>query len=180
MESYLRLLVNFAQSHSADFQKIRDCLLVNNNNEARRLAHSLKGAAGALGAHAVQHATAALESAITESRPAAEIFQLIEDSANFYARLQQDVARLKPDSTTTAENALDQNTVQSIIDNMRRQLRNSDFSATKTLASYPEVFSQRLGDNHKRFENCLNNFDFEVALTLLEQSLNNTNSHVIR
>ena len=180
MESYLRLLVNFAQSHSADFEKIRDCLLANNNNEARRLAHSLKGAAGALGAHAVQHATAALESAITESRPAAEIFQLIEDSANFYARLQQDVARLKPDSTTTAENALDQNTVQSIIDNMRRQLRNSDFSATKTLASYPEVFSQRLGDNHKRFENCLNNFDFEVALTLLEQSLNNTNSHVIR
>ena len=180
MESYLRLLVNFAQNHSADCQKIRDCLLANDNNEARRLAHSLKGAAGALGAHAVQHAAAALESAIMEFRPAAEIVQLIEDTSSFYTRLQQDVAKLKPDSASAAGIAPDQNTVQSIIDNMRRQLGNSDFSATQTLASHPEVFRKRLGDNHKRFENCLNNFDFEVALALLEQSLSNANGHVIR
>ena len=178
MESYLRLLGNFAENHSADFQTIRACLLAGDNNEARRLAHSLKGAAGALGAHAVQHAAASLESAIKESHPAAEVAQLIEDTAAFYTRLQQDIARLKPaNSTARASNTLDASAVLAIISNMRQQLIHSDFSATQTLAKHQDLFGKLLGDNQKQFENCLNSFDFEMALTLLERSQNKGDSH---
>jgi PAS domain S-box-containing protein len=178
MESYLRLLGNFALNHSADFQKIRDCLLSGDNTEARRLAHSLKGAAGALGAHAVQHAAALLETAIKESHPAAEIAGLIEDTSAFYERLQQDITKLKPESVKVAdENPLDASAVQAIINTMRQQLINSDFSATQTLSSHQDLFGKLLGDKQKQFENCLNNFDFEVALALLEHSQNNGSSH---
>jgi two-component system sensor histidine kinase/response regulator len=178
MESYLRLLGNFAQNHDADFQKIRDCLQSGDHTEARRLAHSLKGASGALGAHAVQHAAALLEMAIKESHPAAEIAVLIEDASAFYERLQLDIAKLKPESSkATDETGLDASAVQAIISNMRLQLINSDFSAVQTLANHPDLFGKLLGDKQKQFANCLSSFDFEIALALLDESQKKGSSH---
>ena len=171
MESYLRLLGNFAQNHGADFQKIRDCLHSGNHTEARRLAHSLKGASGALGAHAVQHAAALLETAIYESHPAAEIARLIEDASTFYKRLQLDIAKLKPESGKAREESwLDASAAQAIISNMRQQLINSDFSAVQTLANHTDLFGKLLGDKQRQFANCLRSFDFEMALALLDDS----------
>ena len=60
---------------------------------------------------------------------------------------------------------------------MRQQLIHSDFSATQTLAKHQDLFGKLLGDNQKQFENCLNSFDFEMALTLLERSQNKGDSH---
>ena len=178
MESYLRLLGNFAQNHDADFQKIRDCLLSGDHTEARRLAHSLKGASGALGAHAVQHAAALLEMAIKESHPAAEIAVLIEDASAFYERLQFDIAKLKPESSKAAdETGLDASAVQAIISNMRLQLINSDFSAVQTLSNHPDLFGKLLGDKQKQFANCLSSFDFEIALALLDDSQKYESGH---
>jgi PAS domain S-box-containing protein len=178
MESYLRLLGNFAQNHDADFQKIRDCLESGDHTEARRLAHSLKGASGALGAHAVQHAAALLEMAIKESHPAAEIAVLIEDASAFYERLQLDIAKLKPESSKASdETGLDASAVQAIISNMRLQLINSDFSAVQTMANHPDLFGKLLGGKQKQFANCLSSFDFEIALALLDESQKNESGH---
>jgi two-component system, sensor histidine kinase and response regulator len=68
LPSYLRLLRQFASSHEGDAVAIRDCLATGENVEAQRLAHSLKGAAGALGATVVQRLAAELELAIRGQR----------------------------------------------------------------------------------------------------------------
>ena len=167
----MRLRHSYSDYHGADFQKVRDCLLTDDRHEARRLAHSLKGAAGALGAHAVQHVAAGLEAAIKENHPAAEISQLIDECAALYARVQQDIARLKPaNSSAHASNTLDASATQAIIGNMRQQLINSDFSATQTLARHQDLFGKLLGEQQKQFENYLNSFEFERALALFEHS----------
>jgi two-component system sensor histidine kinase/response regulator len=70
---YLKLLWQFSKTEADAAQRIDSALAKNDNALAERLAHSVKGAAGNLGASAVQNAAANLENAITSLAPAAEI-----------------------------------------------------------------------------------------------------------
>ena len=74
--SYERLLRLYVSAHGRDFIALRQSLTESNTKEARRLAHSLKGGAGILGATTVQAAAAKLEEAIEEGRAADEIERL--------------------------------------------------------------------------------------------------------
>jgi signal transduction histidine kinase/CheY-like chemotaxis protein/HPt (histidine-containing phosphotransfer) domain-containing protein len=62
--SYRRVLRKFAESHHGEIAKVRTELAAGNAAEARRLAHSLKGMAGTLGAERLQALAAELEKAI--------------------------------------------------------------------------------------------------------------------
>jgi two-component system sensor histidine kinase/response regulator len=62
--TYRRLLALFVEHHADDIVLIRDAHTAGNTVEARRLAHSLKGAAGTLGAEALRVAALATEDAI--------------------------------------------------------------------------------------------------------------------
>ncbi|HEX6736059.1 MAG TPA: PAS domain-containing protein, partial [Azonexus sp.] len=77
MGSYKRLLGKFIANHGGDFAAIHHCLASGDVEEARRLAHSLKGAAGTLGAVATQVAAAAVETAIRDRQAVAAIEPLL-------------------------------------------------------------------------------------------------------
>ena len=62
------LLVDFAEQFGSAVQAIRDAVTRRETDEARRLAHTLKGTAGNLSAKALQAAALELESAIREGR----------------------------------------------------------------------------------------------------------------
>ncbi len=65
-ESYLRLLASFAAHHGGDIAALRASLAEGRNGDAQRIAHTLKGAAGMLGATLVQEQATALEQALRE------------------------------------------------------------------------------------------------------------------
>lgn len=62
--SYARLLAKYAVVHAHDVTRLREQLTLGNLAEARRLAHSLKGASGTVGAREVEQSAQALETAI--------------------------------------------------------------------------------------------------------------------
>ena len=64
--SYRRLLTMFLEEHGGDSERLQRTLDADDRQEMRRLAHTLKGAAGTLGAIAVQEAAAALQAAIRQ------------------------------------------------------------------------------------------------------------------
>jgi two-component system sensor histidine kinase/response regulator len=66
--SYLRLLRQFAANHARDLGSIGAALAEGRTDDARSLAHALKGVSGMLGAVAVQRLSAELEAAIREQR----------------------------------------------------------------------------------------------------------------
>ncbi len=70
--SYLRLLGKFAETHAEDAHQIRKHLANSETETARRIAHSLKGAAGTLGMNSLQAAAAALELSLKENAPRSE------------------------------------------------------------------------------------------------------------
>jgi two-component system sensor histidine kinase/response regulator len=75
-ETYLRLLRQFVAEQAGDAAEIDRQLAAGDAIAARRSAHSLKGAAGALGATRLQAAAGELEVAIRDRQPAPEIERL--------------------------------------------------------------------------------------------------------
>ena len=70
---YRKLLRQFSNTEADAAQRIASALAENDRALAERLAHTVKGVAGNIGATAVQNAAANLEKAIKGSAPAAEI-----------------------------------------------------------------------------------------------------------
>ncbi|WP_200331364.1 response regulator [Thiocystis violacea] len=96
-ERYLRLLKRLVCEHAEDAGRILSCLAAGDRFEARRLAHSLKGCSGTLGAFRVQAAAAALETAIENDRPDADIARLIQHTKAAQAVLA-DALELDPEA----------------------------------------------------------------------------------
>jgi two-component system, sensor histidine kinase and response regulator len=70
---YRKLLRQFSSTEADAAQRIASALAAKDRPLAERLAHTVKGVAGNIGAPAVQNAAAQLEKAIAGSAPAAEI-----------------------------------------------------------------------------------------------------------
>jgi two-component system, sensor histidine kinase and response regulator len=71
--SYLRLLRTFATQHGNDMQALNHALGNGCPNDAERIAHSLKGAAGSLGLTGVHTAASALTDTVRQAGEAREI-----------------------------------------------------------------------------------------------------------
>ena len=71
IDTYRRLLGMFTEQHAQDIGRIQDCLAAGDMTAAVRLAHSLKGAAAALGAESLRAAAEAEEMALRAGNEAA-------------------------------------------------------------------------------------------------------------
>jgi two-component system sensor histidine kinase/response regulator len=78
---YVKLLRQFAGQHADAVGQIRAALATNEIESATRLAHTLKGVAGNLGAGEVQHAAAAVETLLRDGSPADATRQALEQLA---------------------------------------------------------------------------------------------------
>ncbi len=78
MATYLKILRLLIEHHGNDPQQLTQALAVNDLTEVKRLAHTLKGAIGNLGATRVEEMTEMVNFAIKQGKAHADIAQLIE------------------------------------------------------------------------------------------------------
>jgi PAS domain S-box-containing protein len=76
VKSYASLLGRFIDGHAHDMDELRRQLGLGDATEARRIAHSLKGAAGTLGMVTLQGLARELETAISSAQPTESILSL--------------------------------------------------------------------------------------------------------
>jgi PAS domain S-box-containing protein len=76
--TYLKLLRMLATEHGADDRKIREALDAGAHHDALLVSHSLKGAAGALGATPLHAAAAAVEAALREQADAGVVRERLQ------------------------------------------------------------------------------------------------------
>ncbi len=81
-KNYYRLLGRFQELHRDDPERIRQQLALNNLEEARRLAHTLKGVAATLGAEQVMTQAASLEQGIKQGNSV----EMLEETINELAQ----------------------------------------------------------------------------------------------
>ena len=173
MSSYTRLLGKFSCNHADDFARIQNHLASGATDEARRLAHSLKGAAGTLGAVAVQASAAALEVAIKTGQLADVIAPLIEQTAAAYAALHRHLSRQQlattPDSSVPT--AAPDGRIASPLEltQLRRLLETGEVRAQEMLRQLSSEMRGALDRDFDQFERLISIFDFEAALVLLDR-----------
>jgi PAS domain S-box-containing protein len=73
LSTYVRLLGKYVESHDKDMAQVREQLAAGNYDDARRLAHSLKGVSATLGANEVRARALVLETAIKDRLGGEEI-----------------------------------------------------------------------------------------------------------
>ncbi len=169
LASYHRLLGKFVDNHRADFESIRERLLGGDRGEARRLAHSIKGAAGTLGALRVYEAALRLESDIKSDEPMAILAPQINAAEEAFMALRQAVLDIPRDLTATP--TVPQKSDGALVDELRRQLHLGELGVQTTLHTNAARFRELLGERFETLSSLIDAFDHEGALSLIDQHL---------
>ena len=172
LSTYNRLLSQFSQGHSTDFTLISEKLASGNHEEARRLAHSLKGAAGTLGAEALQKSAADLEAAITTHTPTTGVVSQIEQTAVAYQTLQQHLQpywQMLPPTTPSENPPASPAATPHELAQLRRQLETGELGVQDMVRQKTTQIRGVMGQDFTRFEHLISIFDFEAALSILDR-----------
>jgi two-component system sensor histidine kinase/response regulator len=141
---YLSLIRRFCEQQAMVPAEIVDCLNRDDTSTAERLAHTLKGVSGNIGAGDVQAKAAAVESAIREEQPAAVVLELVADARQSLERAIAAIQALVP--------------------------QEDDAEASELFTESQDLLAAGLGSASGPIRECLRNYDFEAALALLREA----------
>ncbi|MDD5388835.1 MAG: PhnD/SsuA/transferrin family substrate-binding protein [Gallionellaceae bacterium] len=170
---YARLLRQFVLAHRDDMKLLRSRYEAGDQESARRIAHSLKGAAGALGATHLQNLAAALEVAMHDAEAnGASLANLADRIANLeqaLVALALDVLAVIPEEdahTGTAAGTPDD--TRAALAHLEELLAADDMQAISVLHETLSLLTQVLpGETLARLRQQAEDYDFHAALETL-------------
>lgn len=167
ISTYRRLLAKFDTDHLDRFTLIRQHLNTGRVDQAHRLAHSLKGTAGMLGAVEVQKHAAVLEAALRENQPLADIQVLIEQTVTACNDLQRQLQHLAVSMPGDLP-PTDRPSSPQLITQLRHLLASGNSDVKELVRHEAAPIRETLGNNFDAFEQLVSSFHFAAALNLLD------------
>ncbi|MHC1764461.1 MAG: PAS domain S-box protein [Verrucomicrobiia bacterium] len=169
---YLKLLRQFVEQQGRAPAQIDEALAAGDTALAERLAHTVKGVAGSLGAPAVQRAAGALEKAITANTAAADLKSALHDFTKVLTDFVERLAAALPVVPTTSPAAaapLDPEAAKRVVQEMIGHLNNFDPAAAECLEANRPLFQVLLpAQAFSAFEQQVSAFSFGEALAGLQ------------
>ena len=169
---FRKLLVDFYNDHSKDGQAIRNALNEGKLGLATRIAHTIKGVSGTIGAAALLSDAKDLEAALKAGETSA-YEPLLSDFNRSLQHVMQGLATLStaqdPNSaSTTQANKVDRESIRPLLDHLRVQLEEMDTEAEETATRLNDNLTgdtlQQIG---KKLKSQTEDFEFEEALETL-------------
>jgi CheY-like chemotaxis protein len=161
---YLSILHSFAREYPGAVREIRRQLAENEQKSAERLAHTLKGMAGAIGAETLQETAKVLEDNIRHSQPLDSLLEAAE------FQLEQVIVALQSlppvEDKTTPRN---HQQISTALHQLEEQLRSYDASAAETLAGLLNMAQPDLRQRLATLQGPVERFDFEAALAVFPE-----------
>jgi len=163
-ELYTRLLHNFRDRHQGIVAEIQTALEQDDLNLAQRMAHTMKGVAGTLGAKSLSSISSQLESAI------------LDDFARNEQAKQNEQSVLHKASPTQASKALDTVRLQKLFQELSGCIDEHDADVIKRVAEIKMLLGpSNLSDSFPKLESLANSFQFEKAKNYLERVIRELN-----
>jgi two-component system, sensor histidine kinase and response regulator len=177
---YRDLLIQFAVKQGSVAQRITVALEGGDRDQAERLAHSLKGAAGNLGIKQIFHSAGNLEIAIRESRDGVgEMVQELASLLNRQSRTIEESLRAAPVGTTRERvRPVDASELSAGLARLRELLEASDADAPQAYAHLAPLLEATVDPSRlDALGAALNAFDFETALVKLKEIATRYTAH---
>ena len=176
--AYCALLGTFAGNHTEDMSHARQALFEERTADARRIAHSLKGAAASLGLKAIEASARRLEAAISDSAR----FDLL-------APQMQELEKLLLDTSAAIVTALgggqataplnhDHEAAAGVIRTLAQLLADDDPAATGHAREHGALLQAALGDAWPDIQRQIAAFDLPGAASSLAAA--GTRTHVLK
>jgi two-component system sensor histidine kinase/response regulator len=168
---YRAMLAKFVQGQADAGTRIA-AALTTQPTSAGRLAHTLRGLAGTIGATALHRQAALLENAIQAGRPPAEIDALLAETEALLQPLAKALAAQLPAAAPvpSAPQQIDPVRLEALCLELANLMTGSDPHANEVWRSESELLRAALPGHFEAIGNALDNYDFEEALQLLQTS----------
>jgi PAS domain S-box-containing protein len=166
-DAYVRVLHQFVALYSDGLAELRAGVAAGDLATIERVAHSVRGAAGAIGAHRVESAAKALELGIARGMAPESIATACEALSTAIDALVVELRATLPAITSTPlPNA---HTGAPALDQLAAMLRTADFGAREALRACAGLLRERFGaDAVRTLEQAVDRYDFAGALQALE------------
>ncbi len=168
MERYQQLLRLFVTGHTNDMDNLLAHLRAGDLDTAKRLAHTLKGTAGNMGATHLSAQAAQLEKAISEPAEPDRLETLAASLGNELKAFAVAVnAALAPEPVVVAAETPNWPQVREAVAELEALLAEDDSRAGQLLSDTAPLLRQALGKDFARLATPLENFDYPAALEAL-------------
>ena len=159
----------------ADFKEtFIKALKASDMEDATRLAHTLKGVSGNIGAKEIQEAALKLETSCKKGHTERTLRKKLNDIMKLLNPVLEDLSRLESPSRhqESAQATIDINNLEPALNRLRELLNDDDTSAIDVLEDIAASLNQpQWQSTIESLESSINDYDFEAALTFLDTLL---------
>jgi len=176
---YRTLLIRFRDSQR-DFADLFQAAQAGADTQApERLAHTLKGTAGTIGAHHLQVLASALEMACQKDVPNMQIDDCLERTLAELRPLMASLERLgegrqRVASSPLAQPVIDAAQVRALAEQLEQLLAYGDASAGDVLNENAALLGAAFPLHFRKIDDAINAFEFEEALSCLREAIAGT------
>jgi PAS domain S-box-containing protein len=164
---YLSMLRKFRSGQSATPAGILAALEAGDEKTAERLAHTLKGLSGNIGATRLQHLAEGLESAIRQEEPREALHERLQELEGPLEELMGELDRKLPGEEGRKVLDVDPVRLQAVCALLESLLAEDDGEAVDTLETNADLLSSAFPQHFRQLQGAIRSFDFEAALATL-------------
>ena len=166
-QAYVHLLREFAAHYEGGLTPLEEALAAGRIVPARMLAHSLRGASGAIGAPQVHALAAALEAAIVDGAPISESRSRADELQSSLGALVAALRRGLPEALPEVPVAVDRPALESALDKFDALLQAADFDAEAAFRALAPMLRAACGTRIDDIGAPLRRYDYPAALAAL-------------
>jgi len=164
LASYLRLLQRFAMDHGDDAGRLAEALQSDDPDTAQRLAHTLKGVAGTLGARRLEAAAGTVELALRDGRRDSARTLLLDDLRTALHALLDFIRGLPSLEPEKPEIEADAGRARAVLAELEPLLAADDIAVGELFEAQRGLLAATLGDDMRALAIAIERFDFPAAL----------------
>jgi two-component system sensor histidine kinase/response regulator len=170
-ELYVAMLKKFSLSQGLTVEKIRSALDTDDLITAERLAHTLKGLSGNIGAHTLQKLAEDLETAIHTNETSEKLNAIL---AHIAQRLSELITALElyfePVETSAIQpQTIDRTKLETVLSKLAALLNDDNAESNDYFAEHAILLNSTFPEQFISLQKSVDNYDFANALNTLKQ-----------
>lgn len=164
---YVAMLRNFASAEAGTAAEIRRAIAAADHQTAQRLAHTLKGLAGNIGASRLQAAARDVEAALRDGQDATALIDALDPVLAW--QVAAIVAAL-PETVTVEPSEVDAGLLSQVCQRLEAVLA-EDGNADRLLTEHEALLKTAFPEHFKKLRMAVSQFDSDQALLVLREAL---------